>query len=43
VNASKPLTMPRYVKPREMEVVPRCRDTAVVMRQVATGEEGPVV
>ena len=43
VNASEPLTMPRYVKPREIEVVPGCRDIAVVMRLVATGEEGPVV
>ena len=43
VNASKSLKMPRYLKPREMEVVPGFRDIAVVMRQVATGEEGPVV
>jgi hypothetical protein len=37
VNVSEPLMMPRYVKPRAMEVTPGFRDVAVVMRQVAAG------
>jgi hypothetical protein len=43
VNVSEPLMMPRYVKPRMMEAAAGFRDFAAVMRQVAAGDEGPVV
>ncbi len=43
VNVSEPLLMPRYVKPRMMEAAAGFRDFAAVMRQVAAGDEGPVV